>query len=123
MSTTPTLYDRIGGETGLEKMVAGLYQRVLADDQLSPFFQHTPMDRQRRMQHEFMRAALGAPSDYSGLALAWVHGKRGITPGHFNRFCQHMFEALAEAGVDHATIQEVVSHMAIYKNDITGESY
>lgn len=123
MNNTPTLYERIGGETGLETMVAGLYARVLADPQLSPFFKNTTTERLKKMQQEFMRAALGATSSYSGLELSWVHGKRGITVHHFNLFCQHMFAALKEAGVDKATVQEVVGHMAVYKNDITGEAY
>lgn len=123
MKPTPTLYERIGGDGGLEKMVDALYQRVLADPQLAHFFKNSTMVRQRTMQKEFMRAALGACTSYSGLELSWVHGKRGITVNHFNRFCQHMFDALKDLGVDMATVQEVANHMAVYKNDITGESY
>lgn len=123
MEPTPSLFERIGGEAGLEKTVTRLYQRVLADPKLSPYFKDTSMERQRNMQRAFMRAALGASPAYSGLELSWVHGKRGITVQHFNLFCQHMFDALKDAGVDMATVQEVVNHMAIYKNDITGEAY
>ena len=123
MASTASLYDRIGGEPVLEQMVNDLYHRILADPELSHFFKSTPMERQRKMQKEFLRAALGQPSNYSGLALSYAHAKRGITVQHFNRFCQHMFEALSQLGIDDTTVQEVVSHMAIYKNDITGEAY
>ncbi|MBI1369431.1 MAG: group 1 truncated hemoglobin [Planctomycetes bacterium] len=123
MFNAPTLYDRIGGEIGLEKMVDGLYERVLADPMLAPFFKDTPMDKQRRMQREFMAVALGAAAHHSDTSLAWAHAERGITFEHFNRFCQHMSESLKAMNIDDATVHEVLQHMALYKNAIIGESY
>jgi hemoglobin len=118
-----SLYARLGGESGLEEMLAEFYGRVLADPQLEPFFRLASMNKLRQMQREFFGAALGGPQAYSGLSLSWVHAGRGIKTRHFNLFCQHLLETLRDRGVASDDIQEVVHRVSVHKNDITGESY
>jgi hemoglobin len=120
---TTTLYDRLGGESGLEEMLGEFYGRVLADPQLEPFFRLASMSRLRQMQREFFGAAVGGPQAYSGLSLSWVHAGRGIKTRHFTLFCQHLLDTLRDHGVSAADIQEVVHRVSVHKNDITGESY
>jgi hemoglobin len=123
MNGGSTLYDRLGGESGLEDMLGEFYGRVLADPQLEPFFRLASMNKLRQMQREFFGAALGGPQAYSGLSLSWVHAGRGIKTSHFNLFCQHLLETLRDRGVASDDIQEVVHRISVHKNDITGESY
>lgn len=119
----PSLYERLGGEPAVETMVKALYDRVLADTDLRPFFANTPMDKQRAMQHEFLCAALGGPMAYTGKPLSHAHQGRGITTWHFARFAQHLLDALREMGVSEEDADAVISRLNAYANEITGTSY
>lgn len=123
MTSEETLYERLGGETGTEKLVVRFYARVLADPRLAPFFQNTSMVKLLSMQRDFFGVALGGPQSYSGMDLPRVHAGRGITPQHFNWFIQHLLTTLEEVNVSPSDIQEVVNRISLYKNDITGEAY
>lgn len=115
----PTLYDRIGGEATLARLVDTFYDRVLADEELAPFFEHTPMEKLRRMQFEFFSAALDGPQTYSGLGLAHAHQGRGISVKHFQHFVQHLLETLKDLGLSRQDVDEVISRISTYVNEIT----
>jgi len=121
MSTVP--YDRLGGEAGIERLIARLYDRVLEDPELAPFFASASIDKLQRMQREFIGAALGGPQAYSGLSLSWVHANRGITTANFNRFAQHLMTAMEELSIGPDDMQGIIHRISVHKNDITGEAY
>jgi hemoglobin len=116
-----TLYEQIGGRETVERLINNFYDRVLADPQLKPFFEHTSMDKLRKMQQEFFASALDGPATISELDLAYIHHGRGIRTTHFNRFVQHLLETLASIGVDEEQQMEVIRRISTYVNDITGE--
>jgi hemoglobin len=115
----PTLYDRIGGEATLARLVDAFYDRVLDDEDLAPFFEHTPMERLRRMQLEFFGAALDGPQSYSGLALAHAHQGRGIRVHHFQKYVQHLLDTLEGFDLSKEDREEIITRISKYVNDIT----
>jgi hemoglobin len=123
MMPEATLYERLGGEQGIEGLIQRFYARVLADPQLAPFFGNTAMEKLLVMQREFFGAALGGPQTYSGLALSWAHAGRGITSAHFNRYTQHLVATLEQIGIVPDDIREVMHRVSMHRNDITGEAY
>lgn len=122
-ATELSLYDRLGGESAVESIVTDLYARVLADDDLRPFFEKTPMDKQRIMQHEFLCAALGGPMEYTGRPISHAHQGLGITARHIAKFVQHLLEALRDLGVSEEDADQVISRINAFANEITGTSY
>lgn len=116
-----SLYEEIGGEPAVDRLIDRFYERVLADGELAPFFRNTAMDRLRRMQKEFIAAALDGPVTLSDLDLAHAHHGRGITGRHFNRFVQHLLEVLREEGVDEQERMEVIRRISTYSDLIIGE--
>lgn len=117
------LYNRVGGETAIRRLVGEFYRRVLSDEILAPFFEHTPMEKLEDMQIEFFSAALGGPVRYTGLPLAEAHAGRGIGRKHLQRFLDHLFEAL-ETLDEELTKQdrrEVIARINTYVGEITGE--
>ena len=118
-----SVYDRIGGHEAIEVVVEHFYVRVLADDQLSGFFTGTNMNRLKGKQVEFFAAALGGPEPYTGAPMKQVHQGRGITMHHFTLVAGHLADALAAAGVDAATVTEILSAVAPLAPDIaSGET-
>ncbi len=120
--TGNTLYDRIGGEAAVSRLIDRFYERVLADPELAPFFASTSMDTLRRMQREFLGKALDGPQVYTGLSLAQAHSGRGITLHHFSRFAQHMVDTLRELGLSETDVNDVIERINMYADDITGET-
>lgn len=123
MNPSPTLYDKLGGESGIESLVIAFYVRVLADPELAPFFRDTSVEKLHSMQREFFAMALGGPISYSGRPLAHVHHGRGITTHHFSRFVEHLVETLEDLGIEDAEAEEVIDRINSYTNEITGTSY
>ena len=116
------LYDRIGGEKAVDQIVGEMYRRILADDQLAPFFSETSMEKQMRMQTEFFCAALGGPIQYSGLDLAEVHRGRGITRQLVTRFVDHLVGALGQFDLSDTDVDEICARIGTYVNDVVGDS-
>ncbi|ESU30578.1 hypothetical protein G3A_20860 [Bacillus sp. 17376] len=46
-----TLYDRLGGQDPISKVVDVFYDNVLADETVNKFFEETDMEKQRRHQY------------------------------------------------------------------------
>jgi len=117
-----TLYERIGGEPAVEALVDDLYERVLADPELKPFFENHAVERIRSMQRELFCEALGGPLRYTGAPLSKVHHGKGIQMKHFQRFMSLVMEALEGAGLDESERSEVLAALAVEADDIIGES-
>ena len=115
---TQSLYDRVGGETGITRLVDSFYQRVLADPELSPFFAHIPMEKLHRMQVEFFSSALGGPLQYSGRPLAHVHQSHGITKDHLRRFTEHLLATLEALNLKPQDIQSIYNRIALEADEI-----
>jgi hemoglobin len=118
-----SLYDRIGGEAGVQALLQSFYSRVLSDHELKPFFEKTSIEKLLRMQLEFFTSALDGPSASNGTNLSHAHAGRGITSHHFNVFCQHMLETLRQLDLEEKDILDVVHRVSVLKNDVTGEAY
>ena len=116
------LYDRIGGEAAVGKIVGEMYRRILADDQLAPFFSDTSMEKQMRMQTEFFCAALGGPVHYSGLDLAAAHRGRGVTRQLVTRFVDHLIDTLGQFDLSDKDVNEICARIGTYVNDVVGDS-
>lgn len=123
MSITPTLYERLGGESAINALVVSFYVRVMKDPELAPFFRNTSIEKLHAMQREFFAMALGGPIAYSGRPLAHAHHGKGITIQHFARFVGHLVETLAELEISNADADEVIDRINGYANEITGTSY
>lgn len=122
MSQARTLFERVGGEQGVARLIQAFYARVLADPELSPFFTETSMERLRRMQRAFLSAALDGPIVYTGRTLAEVHYGRGIRPPHLQRFVEHLLAALRGFDVGEDDVEAIRARIATYADEITGDT-
>ncbi|MCU0267089.1 MAG: group 1 truncated hemoglobin [Acidimicrobiales bacterium] len=115
-----SLYDRIGGEATIDRVVDDFYGRVLSDPVLGSYFHDARMERLRRMQKELFTQALGGAPHYSGMDLTDAHRGRGISPAEVSRFTEHLLETLEEVGLAREDIDEVLHHIALLSDDVVG---
>lgn len=116
-----TLFERIGGESAVEQLLEGFYDRILADPELISFFADTSMEQLQRLQRAFFAAALGGPA-YAGPSLRNVHDGRGIELRHLARFVDHLLAALREHKIARRDAIEIIDRISAYADEITGDS-
>jgi len=117
-----TLFQRVGGEDAVQKLLVAFYERVLADDELRGFFEQTPIEKLQHMQHEFFCAALDGPIEYSGRSISEVHVNMDIQPFHLARFLEHLVDTLRQLRIDEDDIYDIYSRINTYADEITGET-
>ena len=120
--THQTLFQRVGGEQVIAELIDRFYDSVVADPELKPFFENVPMVKLRRMQREFFSAALDGPIRYTGRPLGHVHHGRGITKHHFSLYVGHLIDTLQSFALKERDVQEIISRISTYANEITGDT-
>lgn len=114
-----TLYEKVGGEEAITKVVDYFYSElVLKDDTVSHFFKETDMEKQRLHQTKFISFALGGPKQYSGQSMAKAHQGMNLQPEHFNAIVKHLHDALAHFGVNETDIDTALTKVASLRDDI-----
>lgn len=122
MTNSKTLYEQIGGQAAIDRLVDSFYGRVLSDPFLAPFFANSSLEHLTGMQKAFFSVALDGPSIRDDISLAKVHANRGIRREHLSRFTEHLLATLIEAGLDEHATSAIVSRIATYSGQILGES-
>ena len=117
-----TLYEQIGGQPAVEKLVKAFYKNVLSDPLLSPFFQTISLGKLERMQIAFFSVALGGPEPDPRINLFEVHQGMGIQVKHLTRFTEQLVKTLEEIGVQPEQAQEVYQRIAMRADEVLGDS-
>ncbi len=118
---TSSLFQRLGGAPAVEAAVDLFYEKVLADPQISHFFEGTNMAIQKAKQQAFLTMVFGGPARYSGQDLRQAHAplvERGMTDGHFDAVAGHLQATLEELGVARDLTDEVMSIAASTRDDV-----
>ncbi len=118
MSTSTTLYEKLGGQQAIEQVVDDFYNSVLADDTVKHFFDHTDMKKQRGHQTAFISYALGGPRQYTGRSMEKAHEGLNLQPEHFDAIAKHLGEALAIHGVSQEDINTVLAHVSTLRDSV-----
>jgi hemoglobin len=112
------LYEKLGGEEAIAKVVDYFYELVLADDTVSHFFESTDMEKQRKHQTKFISFALGGPNQYTGGAMSKVHEGMNLQPAHFDAIVKHLRAALVHFGVNEDDIAKALETVGSLRGDI-----
>src|SRR6184192_4122506 len=114
-----SLYEKVGGEEAIAKVVDYFYSElVLKDNTVNHFFKETDMEKQRSHQTKFISFALGGPNQYSGQSMAKAHQGMDLQPEHFNAIVKHLHDALAHFGVNEADIDTALTKVASLRENI-----
>ena len=117
-----TLYEKIGGESTIEKLVGAFYQSVLSDPLLQPFFEGIAIEKLQQMQKAFFTLALGGPEPVQNISLYEAHRDRGITRNHLTRFTEHLIKTLEEIGIPEESATRVYQRIATYSDEVLGDT-
>jgi hemoglobin len=113
-----TLYERLGGHDGIRAVVDDFYDRLVADDELGPFFADADMEKLRRTQTDFLCEAAGGPETYDAEPVREAHLHVPFTPEHIQRAVELLYESLAEFDVPEDDADKVVGAVAAYEEEL-----
>lgn len=111
-------YEAVGGGPAVAAVVQRFYELIMADPQLTPFFEGVDMANLKRHQVKLVSQVMGGPIEYEGRELRDAHGRLDIGPGDFDAVVGHLIEALREFSVPQEIIDRVVAALAETQPDI-----
>jgi hemoglobin len=118
----PTIYETLGGEAVISKLVEAFYPRVVMDPDLAPLFEGSEIDEVIRKQKLFLTQFLGGPQRYSDEfghpMLRFRHLPFEITPKRAEAWLRCMSEAMDDVGMSggareflYGRLTQVAHHM------------
>ena len=106
----PTLFDELGGEPVLRRIIDRFVDRVFDDVMIGFFFRNASRERIKAKEYEFAAHHLGAAIEYTGRPLAAAHGRHPIMGGQFMRRLQILKETLEEFSVPERVREHWIRH-------------
>jgi truncated hemoglobin YjbI len=116
-----TLFDTVGGRLTINAAVDAFYRRVLADDNLRPFFKSAGLAHLRARQSMFLSMLLGGKTVYTGKDIHAAHGQArgmGMNDSHFEAFLNHFRAALEEVGVQADKMEQIIKLLDQSRGDV-----
>ena len=97
-STGPPMCASLGGTDGIKRVIAKLYELMLADPRVSMFFRGSKLDGIMKSQGQYLANLLGAHETYMGRDIHKVHALLNVSDFHFDCFLECFSKAVLECG-------------------------
>jgi hemoglobin len=121
MTTTITLYERLGGQAAISAAVDLLYDKILKDERVNGFFAHTDMAALGAHQKAFLTMAFGGPNEYTGRNMRDGHRysvRNGLNGDHFDIVVGHIRDTLSDLNVPADAAAEVLAAAEGLRGDV-----
>jgi hemoglobin len=120
--TSPTLFDDLGGQVALERIITDMLDLSMADPQMAPIFADTDMERLEKMLYIHTCEIADGPCHYDGQDMRRSHDGLGIRTMHFNRLVENMQVAMDAQDIPFRTQNRFLARLAPFHDDVTGRS-
>ena len=117
-SHAETLYDDLGGETGVHAIVEQAMQRWLADPRIAPTFADSNIKRLSRLLVQQFCQLTGGPCHYTGRDMASAHRALGLNRAQFNALAEDLQDAMTFVGVGFHTQNRLIAILAPMQRDV-----
>lgn len=104
-----SIFDKYGGFSTVSRIVLRLYDRLLEDDDIGPFFDDVDLPRLIDHQTKFVSSLMGGPASFSDDHLVRAHARFDIRDAHFDRLEALVVETLEEFSLETTDIETVVA--------------
>ncbi len=116
MAERQSMFDKYGGFSVVSKIVLDLYERILDDDDLGPFFDDVDFARIVDHQTKFVSEVMGGPAAYTDTQIEKLHSHLQITGAHFEKLAALLTQVLGDHAVEADDAQEIVGAFACRRN-------
>lgn len=118
ITKTATLYERLGGEAKVRKIVNDTLDKNFHNPVIGPYFHKLDMDKLKQLVFEFFSMGTGGPHKYTGRDMASAHANHKITEADYNSSNNDLLEALEENGVGEQEKREVIAILDTLKGQV-----
>jgi hemoglobin len=115
-----TIFDKYGGFAVVSKIVLDLYDRLLDDDDIGPFFENVEMRRIVDHQTKFVASLMGGPASYTDEQIRRTHDHLAIGAAHFSRLSTILSETLRDHGMSEEDVARVVAAFEMRRGLVVG---
>ncbi len=112
------LFDRLGGEPGIARIVSLSTRNFLADDRIRAEFDNINMDRLQTMLTTHLCVVAGGTCTYRGRPMADAHRGLAIDRAKFNAVAEDLQAAMEEVGVPYRIQNRLLARLAPMQRDI-----
>ncbi len=102
----------------ISSIVTDFYGRILASENLAPYFVGVNMEKLREHQTEFISHIMGGPVTYSGRELTAAHKRLNIKEPAFLEIAQILEQTLLDNGVESKDVEALMKLVAAQKDKI-----
>jgi hemoglobin len=113
-----TLYEDLGGERGIERLVAAFLGRLSTDPRVAGFFLHTNVERFERMLREHTCQIADGPCAYTGDTMSDVHRGLGIGQADFDAVVEDLQMAMDDLRLPFAVQSRLLARLAPLREEI-----
>jgi hemoglobin len=117
-----TLYEELGGEAPLRRIIDTFIDRVFQDRMIGFFFRNADKNRIKEMEFQLTARFLGADMEYQGRPLDEAHAKHPIMGGQFARRLQILRETLDKYQVPQHIQEAWIEHTESLRSLITKDA-
>lgn len=116
----PTLYERLGGETGVRKIVNDVLDKNSNNPLIGYHFRNIDMDKLKQLVFEFFSMGTGGPHQYTGRDMRSSHTGMNINEEEWISATNDTILALDMNGIGQEEKNEVIAILESLKGDIVG---
>lgn len=113
-----SLYQQLGGQPGLVRLMDDFMQRLLADRRMNPFFKDVDHAHVKAQLVDQFCEVSGGPCRLDGPDMAKVHSGVDITRGDFNALVEVLQQAMDAQGIAFAAQNRLLAKLAPMHREI-----
>lgn len=114
----PTLYQQLGGESGIAAITDGLLHKIEHDPLIVDHFRDTDIPRFRDLLAEQLCELSGGPCVYSGATMAESHTGLNLTTRDFDRLVNHLISVMQQQKIPYSAQNQLLSLLAPMYADV-----
>ncbi len=117
-ATEASLYERLGGQAGIEAITEAMLVRSADDPRIRDDFAEADIVHLHASLSEHLCSLSGGPCTYRGRDMKAAHAGLGLTEADFNALVENLVDAMTERGVPIAARNELLAILAPMRGDV-----
>ncbi|WP_438863183.1 group I truncated hemoglobin [Neptunicella sp.] len=113
-----TLYQQLGEQAGIEKLVESFIQQIGQDEQIFHYFEKANIRHFREGFISHLCAITDGPCEYTGDSMVDIHTGMNVNERDFNHVVDLLVKAMEQNHIPLTTQNEVLARLAPLRSDV-----